>query len=86
MNFFSAALIVLLSIIIINLLNKKHCEGFNSGSKDYKSCIEKGFTKEFCLQTPSAAFFPGTCKCENGSIGHYIPGFKGECMCGYYNN
>ena len=41
MNFFSAALIVLLSIIIINLLNKKHCEGFDGGSKDYKSCIEK---------------------------------------------
>lgn len=84
MRFFSVAFLILLIIIIINLVNKKSCEGFDN-SENYYSCVSKGFSKEFCLQTPSTMFFPGTCRCDNGSIGYYLPGFGGKCMCGYYN-
>jgi hypothetical protein len=72
MRFLSVAFLILLIIIIINLVNKKSCEGFDN-SENYNS------------QTPSAMFFPGTCRCDNGSIGYYLPGFGGKCMCGYYN-
>lgn len=84
MNFLFAASIILLLIVLINLFNAKKCEGFEN-TENYNSCLSKGFTKEFCLQTPSSMFFPGTCRCENGSVGYYLPGFGGKCMCGYYN-
>ena len=80
MKIFIVAFIILLLIVVINLLNKKSCEGFNN-NENYQSCINKGFTKEFCLQKPSSVFFPGTCKCDNGSIGYYVPGFSGKCIC-----
>lgn len=73
--------IILFLIYGINIIKKKSHENFKSNN-DYSSCIEKGFTKEFCIQNPSANFYPGTCICENGDIGYYIPGFAGRCVCG----
>ena len=42
----------------------------------YKDCINKGFTKEFCLKTDS----PNTCECSEGYIGIYLPGQRGKCI------
>lgn len=50
-------------------------------SNDYTNCINKGFTKEFCVQTPYAANVVGTCLCDDGNIGVQMPGFQGECVC-----
>ena len=83
MKILCVASMILFLIVLINLINAKNCEGFDNESS-YNSCINKGFTKEFCLQTPNS-ISPGTCRCDNGSIGYYLPGFGGECMCGYYN-
>ena len=73
---------LILFIIIVTLIyffyNYSVIEGFSS---DYLRCIKKGFTKEFCVQTPISQFWPGTCQCSDGSIGRYLVGFRGECVC-----
>jgi len=57
-------------------------EGFTT----YNDCLARGFTKDFCVQTPVSALGPGGCLCDDGSIGYTIPGFRGECVCdGLYN-
>ena len=58
------------------LSNCKANEGF--GSFLSKS---KGFTTEFCVQTPIATMGVGTCLCEDGNLGLQMPGFGGQCVC-----
>ena len=80
--FFATALIMLF-IIITSLFattyrdNVSRKEGFS-----YNDCRNKGFTSEFCVQTPIATAGVGTCLCDNGDIGIQLPGFGGECVCG----
>jgi len=80
--FFATALI-LLFVIITSLFattyrdNVNRKEGFS-----YNDCRNKGFTSEFCVQTPIATAGVGTCLCDNGDIGIQLPGFGGECVCG----
>ena len=60
-------------------------EGFNNPmnpSPSYTSCIGQGFSKEFCLETPTLRYGPNVCSCQDGSIGYYAPGFRGACICG----
>lgn len=58
-------------------------EGFsNQNSVEYNSCISKGFSKEFCVETPTLRYGPNACQCDDGSTGYYAPGFRGECVCG----
>ena len=47
----------------------------------FKKCRSKGYTKEFCLQTPLAWGQPGMCQCQDGSLGQILPGFRGRCIC-----
>lgn len=60
----------------------KNREGFQT----YQECIDAGYTKSFCVQTPSSvpALGPGSCVCADGRLGRYLPGFRGECVCGFY--
>ena len=51
-------------------------------ASSFKSCRNKGYTKEFCLQTPTANFGPSACTCLDGRLGGYLPGFRGQCICG----
>ena len=70
-------ILLILMIVIIILyftFGKNRIENFS----DYENCRSKGFTKEFCVINPP---FPNQCRCEDGSIGKIIPGFKGECIC-----
>ena len=67
--------IICLIIFVFFILKKNKIEAFSN----YKECREKGFTKEFCIINP----LPNQCRCENGSIGKILPGFKGECICNY---
>lgn len=53
----------------------------NLVSGGYAECISSGYTKSFCLQTPSSAIGPAGCACPNGSIGTIRPGFRGVCIC-----
>ena len=73
-------IIFILFFVLIICLFKPVKEGMISSS--YSDCISKGFTKEFCVQTPFAGNVVGTCLCDDGSKGLLIPGFRGECVCG----
>lgn len=62
------------------LEEKKNIENF-TGEMSYNDCIGKGYSKEFCVQTPTSVVGPGGCRCPNGSLGRKLPGFRGQCVC-----
>ena len=62
------------------MTKSKCCEGFTS-SATFAECRAKGFTTEFCVQTPIAAMGVGTCMCDDGNLGLLMPGFGGKCVC-----
>jgi len=82
LDFYVNLIIISISIYFIyNLLkSNKIVEGFS-----YNTCINKGFSKEFCVQTPTSQFGPNTCLCDNGTIGYKMVGYGGECVCNMPN-
>lgn len=52
-----------------------------TGEMSYNDCIGKGYSKEFCVQTPTSVLGPSGCMCPNGSLGRRLPGFRGRCVC-----
>jgi len=80
MKSFLWCLCFLFIIVLFSIINKPLTqEGFTSSK--YDSCRAKGFSKEFCVQTPISAYGPSSCLCEDGRLGRFIPGFGGECVC-----
>lgn len=61
-------------------INKNLKEGFGN-HHSYNECINQGYTKEFCVQTPVSVLGPGYCLCRNGLLGFREPGFQGRCVC-----
>ena len=86
MNWILKSIGLIIVILFFSYLNipknktqTKIKEGFQGGS--YNECINKGFTKEFCVQTPVSVLGPGYCLCRNGLLGFRQPGFQGRCVC-----
>ncbi len=81
-----AFLIVFMVLYGINAVNKK--EGYsNIMAMDYfmptyQACRAQGYSKEFCVQSPSD---PGSCICGDGRRGKYLVGYRGECVCDDHN-
>ena len=79
-------LIVFMVLYGINAVNKK--EGYsNIMAMDYfmptyQACRAQGYSKEFCVQSPSD---PGSCICGDGRRGKYLVGYRGECVCDDHN-
>ena len=73
------AVIFLVAVITLSLVGSCRCKENFTGS--YADCRSKGFTAEFCVQTPVATQGVGTCLCDDGTIGLQMPGFGGECVC-----
>jgi hypothetical protein len=78
-------LIIVLLLISSNLVfdsisnyQKRNTENF---TPFYQHCINNGYTKEFCSQTPTSVLGPSGCLCHDGSVGNIIPGFGGRCVC-----
>ena len=72
-------ILLLLLFILFSVFSQRNVkEGF---SPSYQNCIDQGYSKEFCVQTPISAYGPSTCLCDDGRIGRIIPGFGGECIC-----
>ena len=71
--------LILLSIIVLYFVynNKKITEGLTS----YARCRSQGYSKAFCVQTPTLYWGPNSCKCADGSMGIIHPGLRGECLC-----
>jgi hypothetical protein len=72
--------ITLMSIIILCSLSaqifvSRHREGFG-----FSHCMNNGFTKEFCVQTPVSYGGPGMCRTNDGQIGQVLGGWGGQCV------
>lgn len=67
--------IVILTLILLWLFYNDEYQG--DYFTDYQSCRDRGFTKEFCLHRPN----PNECICDNGQIGTYELGYRGQCIC-----
>ena len=78
---FFLGLFLILGILgfVTNKLLGELAEGF---IPSYSSCINQGYTKAFCTQTPASVFGPGACRCWDGQLGVREPGFRGACVCG----
>jgi len=75
----SVALIFLFILILVLNKNDKKDEFYSS--IPYEECVEKGYSKEFCIKNPTSLFGPSVCMCDDGKVGRVIPGFKGKCLC-----
>ena len=76
-------IILLLLIIFIAIISEPifHNGTVLEGFGNFSECLNKGFTKEFCVQTPVSFSSPTICRCENGMIGQIIPGWVSQCIC-----
>ena len=72
-------LVVFWCVFVGQIFNTPYQEGFN-----FSQCMNKGFTKEFCVQTPISYGGPGTCRCPGGHLGQNLAGWGGECICPPY--
>lgn len=75
---YEKALMIITLLVAIFAFWPRKVEGFN-----YSSCRDKGFSKEFCVTTPTGAIGVGSCLCGDGRVGMQLPGFFGECVCQY---
>ena len=87
MNHFGRICLLIVAYIFYNIIYKTNLifnntivEGFS-----YNECISNGYSKEFCVQTPTSVFGPNVCQCDDGRIGQILPGFRGECICNNIN-
>ena len=76
--FIGVGFIVIILGIIKDTLSLNITEHF---VPSFSSCLNQGFTKAFCSQTPTGVMGPGTCRCLTGEIGRREPGFGGACVC-----
>lgn len=77
MLYFFISFLILLGIAI-NMYYNNIKETFST----FNECRKSGYTKEFCVQTPTSVFGPNVCQCADGTIGKILPGMQGECYCG----
>lgn len=71
----------LIVIILLAVFYKKNTkEGFT-----FNQCRNLGYSKEFCVQSPTGFIGPSGCLCPDGTIGKILPGFRGKCVCSYPN-
>ena len=67
--------LILLLMFCMNTM--KNTEGFQT----FNQCRGLGYSKEFCIQTPTSVFGPAGCMCPDGSMGFVYPGLRGRCLC-----
>ena len=81
-NLFLIIIGVLFFQIVFDNISNYNKENFTSSIPTYQKCINSGYSKEFCIQTPTSVLGPAGCLCRDGSVGRIIPGFRGKCFCG----
>ena len=84
-------ILILIGLAVVYLASNKMREGFSVYAIDdgssyvpsYEACRDMGHTREFCVQAPYSAFWPGSCRCANGDVGQFLVGYRGKCVCGH---
>ena len=74
-------LLLLFFVIIFLFIGNMYRHKTNEGFQTYNQCRGLGYSKEFCVQTPTSIFGPAGCMCPDGSMGFVFPGLRGECLC-----
>lgn len=81
-NYFLIMSLFIISNLVINTISNYYQQGLKEKfTPFYQHCINSGYTKEFCSQTPTSVLGPSGCLCHDGSVGYIIPGFGGRCVC-----
>lgn len=81
-NYFIVIILLISSNILFNIVpNHNQQYKKESFTSFYQHCINSGYTKEFCSQTPTTVLGPSGCLCHDGSVGYIVPGFRGRCVC-----
>lgn len=79
--FLALACVVLWCALIVQISGSANQEGFT-----FSQCINKGFTKEFCVQTPVSYGGPAVCRTEDGRLGQILAGWGGQCIAPPYSS
>lgn len=74
---FVLSLYVLVLYVLYRMFLMNYAEPFQT----YDQCRNLGYSKSFCVQTPTSVFGPAGCMCPDGSMGQVYPGLRGGCMC-----
>ena len=81
MSYYKCGLLTILFLTILIISYYIVVEKTNEGFTSFVKCRSKGYSKEFCLQTPITYWGPNSCLCKDGSRGIIHPGLRGECLC-----
>lgn len=75
-------IILLISTVVFNSIYKQYKQGkIETFTPFFQHCINSGYSKEFCSQTPTSVLGPAGCLCHDGSVGYIAPGFGDRCVC-----
>lgn len=85
MNYKSIIITSLYGLLFV-ILYKIFFVKMNEPFQTYNQCRNLGYSKEFCVQTPSSVFGPAGCMCPDGTMGQTYPGLRGGCMCHRFNH
>ena len=86
MNLYYIFLIIIVVILVLYYLIKNkyiNTEPFVDTHNRYLACREKGYSKQYCLQSPYSRYPMFQCTCKNGLLGQRLPGIKQRCSCDY---
>ena len=73
--------VVLWCAFITQISRSAGQEGFS-----FSQCMNKGFTKEFCVQTPVSYGGPAACRADDGRLGQILTGWGGQCITPAYSS
>lgn len=80
-SFITLVCVVLWCVFVGQILRTTSQEGFS-----FSQCMNKGFTKEFCLQTPVSYGGPAVCRNADGQLGQVLAGWGGQCITPPYSS
>ena len=75
------ACVVLWCAFVSQISSSASQEGFS-----FSQCMNKGFTKEFCVQTPISYGGSAMCRAEDGRLGQVLAGWGGKCVTPPYSS
>jgi hypothetical protein len=78
-NIYVLVIVTIVIALYFNFNKSTQKEGF-SNSMSYNKCINSGYSKEFCVQTPTSVLGPAGCLTPDGRVGYRLPGFRGRCV------
>ena len=73
---------IILIVIILFVSSQKHVK-IKEGYESLTTCVEQGYSKDFCLNVPIQANLDTRCRCATGEFGNYKS--PSTCDCKPFN-